>query len=152
MAETLAGRVIGTAAYMSPEQARGQAVDKRADIWAFGCVLFEMLTGAPPFGGATVSDTVAAVLEHEPDWKALSASVPPNLRRLVERCLQKDVRRRLRDIGDVHDYLVPVRPAMPLNRNPRRAPWISSGSPTKPASTSHRRFLPTARWWRLSPP
>jgi eukaryotic-like serine/threonine-protein kinase len=107
-AETRAGRVIGTTAYMSPEQARGQSVDKRADIWAFGCVLFEMLTGTPAFGGATVSDTVAAVLEHEPDWKSLPASLPPNLRRLVERCLQKDVRRRLRDIGDAHDYLVPA--------------------------------------------
>jgi len=105
---TGAGRVLGTAAYMSPEQARGQTVDKRADIWAFGCVIFEMLTGSAAFGGATVSDTVVAVLEHEPNWKTLPAGVPPNLRRLIERCLQKDVRRRLRDIGDVQDYLTPV--------------------------------------------
>jgi serine/threonine protein kinase len=108
VAVTGAGRVLGTAAYMSPEQARGQTVDKRADIWAFGCVIFEMLTGSAAFGGATVSDTVVAVLEREPNWKALPVSVPPNLRRLIERCLQKDVRRRLRDIGDVQDYLTPV--------------------------------------------
>src|SRR4029079_5353054 len=71
---TAAGRVIGTAAYMSPEQARGQTVDKRADIWAFGWVIFEMLTGSAAFGGATVSDTVVAVLERDPNWKALPAS------------------------------------------------------------------------------
>jgi serine/threonine protein kinase len=109
---TRAGRVLGTAAYMSPEQARGQTVDKRADIWAFGCVMFEMLTGRPVFGGETVSDTVAAVLEHEPNWQKLPASVPSNLRRLLERCLQKDIRRRLRDIGDAHDYLAQVPPAI----------------------------------------
>ena len=102
------GQVLGTAAYMSPEQARGQSVDKRADIWAFGCVIFEMLAGTAAFGGPTVSDIVVAVLEHEPDWKALPANIPPNLRRLIERCLQKDVRRRLRDIGDAHDYLTPM--------------------------------------------
>jgi serine/threonine protein kinase/WD40 repeat protein len=108
VAVTGAGRVLGTAAYMSPEQARGQTVDKRADIWAFGCVIFEMLTGSAAFGGATVSDTVVAVLERDPNWKALPVSVPPNLRRLIERCLQKDVRRRLRDIGDVQDCLTPA--------------------------------------------
>jgi eukaryotic-like serine/threonine-protein kinase len=108
LARTLAGRLLGTAAYMSPEQARGQSVDKRADIWAFGCVIFEMLTGGRVFGGVTLSDTVVAVLEHEPNWKALPANVPPNLRRLIDRCLQKDVRRRLRDIGDAHDYLAPM--------------------------------------------
>jgi serine/threonine protein kinase len=116
VAETRAGRVLGTAAYMSPEQARGQNVDKRADIWAFGCVIFEMLTGSPAFGGATVSDTVAAVLEREPDWKTLPASITANLRRLLDRCLQKDMRRRLRDIGDAQDYLVPAptgEPAQP---------------------------------------
>ena len=115
--------MLGTAAYMSPEQARGQTVDKRADIWAFGCVVFEMLTGDRAFGGATVSDTVVAVLEHEPNWKSLPpGSVPSNLRRLIERCLQKDVRRRLRDIGDAHDYLAPP-PALttdPLDPRPPR--------------------------------
>ena len=104
---TQAGRVLGTAAYMSPEQARAQTVDKRTDIWAFGAVLFEMLTGGRAFPGATGSDTVAAVLEREPDWRSLPPTIPRNLRRLIERCLQKDVRRRLRDIGDAHEYLTP---------------------------------------------
>jgi serine/threonine protein kinase len=104
---TQAGRVLGTAAYMSPEQARAQAVDKRTDIWAFGCVLFEMLSGGRAFPGATGSDSVAAVLEREPDWRSLPPGIPRNLRRLVERCLEKDVRRRLRDIGDAHEYLAP---------------------------------------------
>jgi serine/threonine protein kinase len=107
IAATQAGRVLGTVGYMSPEQARGQSVDKRADIWAFGCVLFEMLTGESPFGGASASDVVAAVLEREPNWHSLPPGTPSHLRHLIERCLQKDVRRRLRDIGDVHDYLVP---------------------------------------------
>ena len=125
VAATNAGRVLGTAAYMSPEQARGQTVDKRADIWAFGCVIFEMLTGSAAFGGATVSDTVVAVLEHEPNWKALPASVPPNLRRLIERCLLKDVRRRLRDIGDVQDHLTPTvtTEAAQTRSSPRLAAW-----------------------------
>jgi eukaryotic-like serine/threonine-protein kinase len=108
LAATRDGRVLGTAAYMSPEQARGLSVDKRADIWAFGCVLFEMLTGTRAFGGPTVSDTVVAILEHEPNWRAMPAGVPPTLRRLMERCLQKDVRRRLRDIGDAHEHLAPM--------------------------------------------
>jgi serine/threonine-protein kinase len=97
---TREGHVMGTAAYMSPEQARGSAVDKRADIWAFGCVLFEMLTGHVAFEGKTVTDTLAAILEKEPDWMQLPASVPPAARRLIRRCLEKDPKRRLRDIGD----------------------------------------------------
>ena len=92
--------ILGTAAYMSPEQARGQAVDKRTDIWAFGCVLYEMLTGRIAFAGETVSDTIAAILEREPDWSRLPASTPANIHRLLQRCLEKDARRRLRDIGD----------------------------------------------------
>ena len=108
MTVTEAGIVMGTAAYMSPEQARGQTVDKRTDIWAFGCVLFEMLTHARPFPGKTTSDSIAAILERDPDWSALPRDLAPNLRRLLERCLQKDVRQRLRDIGDAHDYFVPT--------------------------------------------
>ncbi len=98
---TREGAVLGTAAYMSPEQARGQAVDKRTDIWAFGCVVYEMLTGRIAFAGQTVSDTIAAILEREPDWSRLPASTPANILRVLRRCLQKDARRRHRDIGDV---------------------------------------------------
>ena len=97
---TAAGLVLGTASYMSPEQARGQALDKRTDVWAFGCVLFEMLTGTRAFAGATLSDTIAAVLEHDPSWERLPGSTPPPIRRLLRRCLQKDREERLRDIAD----------------------------------------------------
>ena len=98
---TREGVVVGTAAYMSPEQARGLPVDRRTDIWAFGCVLYEMLSGRAAFGRETTSDTVAAVLNSEPDWTALPEIVPPHLRRVLRRCLEKDVKRRARDIGDV---------------------------------------------------
>jgi serine/threonine protein kinase/Tol biopolymer transport system component len=97
---TREGAVIGTAAYMSPEQARGQPVDKRTDIWAFGCVLYELLTGRVPFAGDTTSDTIARVLEREPDWSALPSATPPPVRRLLGRCLVKDARLRMRDIGE----------------------------------------------------
>jgi len=94
------GRIIGTPAYMSPEQARGQATDKRSDIWSFGCVLYEMLTSKVPFEGETVSDTLAGILDQEPRWEALPQSTPTNIRVLLRRCLEKEPRRRLRDIGD----------------------------------------------------
>ena len=97
---TADGRVLGTPAYMSPEQARGQAVDTRSDVWAFGCVLYEMLTGRPPFEGDTMSDTFVSVLEREPDWAALPAATPASVRRLLERCLRKDPVKRLHDIAD----------------------------------------------------
>ena len=97
---TLAGVILGTAAYMAPEQARGGAVDKRADVWAFGCVLYEMLAGRRPFVGASVSDTLAEVLKGEPDWTRLPANTPPAVRRLLRRCLVKDRGRRLADIAD----------------------------------------------------
>ena len=97
---TRAGSVVGTIGYMSPEQARGLDVDKRADIWAFGCVVFEMLTGRPPFAAATASDTIAAVLNSEPDWARLPAPTPPLAARMLRRCLQKDVDVRQRDIAD----------------------------------------------------
>jgi serine/threonine-protein kinase len=98
---TLEGAVIGTAPYMSPEQARGAPVDRRTDIWAFGCVLFEMLTGRLAFDGNTPSDIVAGILEKEPDWATLPADTPAAVRRMLRRCLEKDQRRRFRDIGDV---------------------------------------------------
>ncbi len=94
------GVILGTAAYMSPEQARGKAVDKRADIWAFGCVLFEMLTGRSAFARETVTDTLAAVVTSDLDWSRLPSSTPASLKRLLRRCLEKDPKRRLRDIAD----------------------------------------------------
>jgi len=105
--------IAGTPAYMSPEQARGQVLDKRTDIWAFGCVLFEMLTGAVAFSGATVSDTVAAVLEREPAWDMLPADTPLRIRQLLRRCLEKDLKRRLRDIGDARIEIDDARSGAP---------------------------------------
>jgi serine/threonine protein kinase len=100
VAATRAGILLGTAAYMSPEQTRGKRVDRRADIWAFGCVLYEMLTGQCAFAGETTSDTLAAVIRAEPDWSSVAANTPMRVRELLRRCLQKDPRQRLRDIGD----------------------------------------------------
>ncbi len=97
---TAAGVILGTAAYMSPEQARGRRVDRRADIFAFGCVFYEILTGQMAFSGETVSDTLAAVLRSEPDWSLLPAGTPRSVVRLLHRCLEKDPRQRLRDIGE----------------------------------------------------
>jgi Tol biopolymer transport system component len=105
-AMTMGGVILGTAAYMSPEQARGKAADKRADIWAFGCVLFEMLTGTRAFAGATLSDTIAAILERDPSWERLPESTPPPIRRLLRRCLQKDREDRLHDIADARIEIV----------------------------------------------
>jgi serine/threonine protein kinase len=99
-AMTRAGVVLGTAAYMSPEQARGRAADKRSDVWAFGCVLYEMLTGRRVFDADEVSDTMAAVLRADPDWTKLGPHVPDRITMLLRRCLEKDLKRRLRDIGD----------------------------------------------------
>ncbi|HKW00978.1 MAG TPA: protein kinase [Vicinamibacterales bacterium] len=98
---TRAGLILGTAAYMSPEQARGKPVDKRSDIWAFGCVLYEMITGRGAFEGETASDTIGKILERDPDWTALPADTPVPIRRLLRRCLVKDAKKRLRDIADV---------------------------------------------------
>src|SRR6185369_1653638 len=100
-AMTRAGTVMGTPGYMSPEQARGSAVDRRTDIWALGCVLFELLTRRRAFRGETSSDMIVAVLEREPDWDALPPSTPPKVRDLLRRCLRKDIRRRARDAGDI---------------------------------------------------
>ena len=99
-AMTAMGMILGTAAYMAPEQARGRIVDKRVDIWAFGLVLYEMLTGRAAFAGDTITDILAAVVTREPDWTALPATTPASIRRLLTRCLEKDPKRRLRDIGD----------------------------------------------------
>ena len=107
------GAVIGTAAYMSPEQARGRAVDRRTDIWAFGCVVYEMLTGRVTFAGETVSDSIAKILEREPEWSALPATTPASIRRLLLRCLAKDPKKRLRDIADVRIEIDAVEEVLP---------------------------------------
>jgi len=133
---TMVGVVLGTAAYMSPEQARGKSVDKRADIWAFGCVVFEMLTGQRPFDGETVSDTLAAVLARDADWSALPASTPAKVRELLQRCLEKDPKRRMRDIGDARIELEEVLAARTASGRVR-----ASAAPA-PVETRP----PTARW------
>jgi eukaryotic-like serine/threonine-protein kinase len=132
---TREGLVLGTAAYMSPEQARGQAVDKRADIWAFGCVLYEMLADRSPFRCDTVSDTLAAVLEHQPDWDALPVSTSGMVRLLLKRCLEKNPRQRLHDIADArieidHELQQPSVDDAPTQsqRRSRWSAWILTGS------------------------
>jgi serine/threonine-protein kinase len=134
MHATQAGVILGTAAYMSPEQAKGRAADKRSDVWAFGCVLFEMLTGKKPFEGEDVSDTLAAVLRAGPDWTALPATTPPYIRTLLRRCLQKDPQRRIPHIGIarieidegpaiVESLASAERPGKRANPWLRTAPW-----------------------------
>jgi Tol biopolymer transport system component len=117
-AATRAGVIAGTVGYMSPEQARGKPVDRRTDIWAFGCVLYEMLTGRLAFSRETASDTIAAILEREPDWRALPSGTPSSILRLLERCLDKDAGRRLRDIGDAR---IELDDALADRRRPDRA-------------------------------
>ncbi|MDO8631614.1 MAG: protein kinase, partial [Phycisphaerales bacterium] len=131
---TRPGVILGTAAYMSPEQARGRPLDRRTDIWSFGCVLYECLGGCRPFQGETATDLIAKILEREPDWDALRDDTPPNVRMLLQRCMQKDRKQRLRDIGEAWvvldgalagDFsvvgLAPVR-SLPTWR--RALPWL----------------------------
>jgi serine/threonine-protein kinase len=130
-AGSVAGLILGTAAYMSPEQARGHAADRRADVWSFGCVLYEMLTGAQVFSGATVSDMLAAVLRADPDWSALPKETPTSIRRLLRRCLERDPERRLHDIADARIEIddadsEPLEVAsLSIDRGrPSRLPWV----------------------------
>ena len=120
---TQLGVILGTAAYMAPEQARGRPVDKRADIWAFGCVVYEMLTGKRPFGGETVTDALASIVKEDPAWSALPPDTPAALRELLRQCLVKDPKQRLRDIGDARIVLER------LISNPAREPVIALPSP-----------------------
>src|SRR5262249_3826008 len=115
---TLAGVMLGTAAYMSPEQAQGKSLDKRTDIWSFGVVLYEMLTGQQPFRGETVSDVIAGILKESPDLDR----VPANIRTLLRKCLEKDRKQRLRDIADV-ELLLGQAPSAPEAKQPW--PWIA---------------------------
>jgi len=132
MRATVAGVIMGTAAYMSPEQARGAVTDKRADIWAFGVVFYEMLTGRQMFAGDTISDTLAAVLRADFDWAALPPETPPAIRRLLRRCLERDRKRRLCDIGDAR---LEIEEAL-------AAPESPAPSPSAPLRASSR-----VRWW-----
>src|SRR5205814_2643070 len=125
------GLIMGTAAYMSPEQARGLPVDKRCDIWAFGCVLYELLSGTPPFAGESMSDVIANVLQREPDWNALAPFTPAPLVRLIQRCLQKDPKKRLRDVADARVELdeaaAPLHVATASAVRPRASlPWLAA--------------------------
>ena len=110
---TEAGRLLGTPTYMAPEQARGKPIDRRVDVWAFGCVLFESLTGRRAFGGETLTDVFGAVLHAEPDLASLPAATPPRVRELIARCLEKDARQRLRDIGEARTTLERARAGGP---------------------------------------
>jgi hypothetical protein len=103
--DTAAGNLIGTPAYMSPEQARGDSVDQRTDIWSFGCLLYELLTGERVFRAGTTQETIAAVLEREPDWQRLPANIPVSIRQLLRRCFQKDVNQRLGSIADARKII-----------------------------------------------
>jgi serine/threonine-protein kinase len=128
VAFTGAGVILGTAAYMAPEQARGRAVDKRVDIWAFGCILVETLTGTKAFDGADATEMIAAVVRGEPDWAALPAAVPSHVRALLRRCLEKDPKHRLRDIGDARFELraataLPETPASAAGSRRPRVAW-----------------------------
>jgi len=124
---TRAGVILGTAPYMSPEQARGQPLDKRTDVWSFGCLFYEMLAGRRPFPGATVPDTIAGVLSREPDWEALPPATPVIVRSLLGRCLQKESVRRLHDIGDarleIEEALAGEITSGPVAVAPRRGRW-----------------------------
>ncbi len=135
---TRAGVILGTAAYMSPEQARGATVDKRADIWAFGVVLYEMLAGRACFGGQTVTDVLAAVVRAEPDWSALPAETPWRVRDLLRRCLTKDAKQRLHDIGDARLEIEQATSAAgPAQGDGAPTPGIPAPAPSRP--------------WRLTP-
>src|SRR5579864_3394790 len=132
---TQAGIILGTAAYMSPEQAKGKAVDRRADIWAFGCVLYEMLIGEPAFGGETITDVLAAVVRADPEWLLLPSSVPMRVRELLRRCLRKDPKQRLRDIGEAR---IAIDEAL-------------SGEPDVDETAGQAQILPRKSWHRVLP-
>ena len=133
MAATMHGAILGTAAYMSPEQARGKVVDKRTDIWAFGCLLYELLTGRQAFRGDTLPDTLAAILEREPDWQSLPPTTPLKIRDLLLRCLQKDPQRRLHDIADarieIEEVLTASASKEPVSLAPARRPQLQQAIP-----------------------
>ena len=157
-AMTRMGVILGTAAYMAPEQARGRSVDRRADIWAFGAVVYEMLTGRRAFEADDITDTIVAVVSKEPDWSALPSGTPAALQRLLARCLDKDPRRRLRDIGEARvqiDELLSgprgnvVEPVAPdVSHRRRRVRWLVAAAAAIVAGAAVVFWAP----WRTSPP
>ena len=130
---TQAGIAIGTPGYMSPEQARGKALDRRSDIWSLGCILYECLTGEMAFAGETASDCIAAILERDPDWTKLPPRTPPRVRELLRRCLEKDVKRRWRDAGDAR---------MELEESARNREWSTAAM----QAVGGRRWPPALAW------
>ena len=152
MGSTKAGMILGTAAYMSPEQAKGKSADRRADIWSFGVVLYEMLTGQQAFGGETVSDSLASVIKDAPDFTKLPAQTPARVRELLQRCLQKDPKQRLQAIGDARitlDETISGSSVSGYNAAPASAPSLAPAQthtayPQPPAQSAHTasRWLP----------
>ena len=139
---TRIGTIMGTAAYMSPEQTRAMPVDARTDIWAFGCVLYEMLTGLPVFAGETIPDTIARVLEREPDWRALPFSTPPEMRELLRACLQKDPQHRLQHIAQITIALDRIATAKTTSRSGIGVRMLAGG-------TLLAAVLSSGAWWFL---
>jgi serine/threonine protein kinase len=153
MSATKVGMILGTAAYMSPEQAKGKAVDRRTDIWSFGVVLFEMLTGRQMFVGETATDVMAAVVRAEPDWTLLPKDVPWRIRLLLERCLVKDGKHRLRDIGDARLDLDDARDEPPTPRprpsEPRFGVRCRGLQPQPQSPSPHGRYRTALAWTQL---
>jgi len=159
---TQIGTILGTAAYMAPEQAKGRSVDRRADIWAFGVVLYEMLTAQRCFKGEDVSDTLAAVLRQDVDWAALPSDTPPRLKRLLERCLDRDVKQRLRDIGEARVEIAKIEAgapdtsvvsvasaaAAPVPARSAAVPWAIAAAATIALVTAVAMWAP----WKAAPP
>jgi len=145
LSATRPGMILGTASYMSPEQARGAAVDKRADIWAFGCVLYEMLAGKQAFRGESTSDILAAVLRSEPDWNTLPKGIPPRICKLLRRCLERDCKQRLRDIGE-------ARIAIEAREEEQQRP--AAATPVWPwaAALAIAVSIAALGWWRATRP
>ncbi|HEY2012220.1 MAG TPA: protein kinase, partial [Bryobacteraceae bacterium] len=144
---TRAGVILGTAAYMSPEQARGSMADKRADIWAFGVVLYEMLAGKRLFTGESVTDILAGVLRGEPDWSALPAATPPRIHKLLRRCLERDRRQRLQAIGEARIAIdAPEQEAAAIPPVARKWPWVVA------AIAAALALAAATGWWRASRP
>ena len=156
MHATQAGIILGTAAYMSPEQAAGKPVDKRSDVWAFGVVLLEMLTGRPTFGGETTSHVLAAVLKDEPDWTTLPVTTPPAIRRVLRRCLEKDRKRRLADASDAKLEIDDAFNASVSGDSPLAAAARSRTSSALPWTVVVAAMLVIAAlgagWWRAARP